>query len=152
MRVAIWIGLTFNFLIYGPGIAVATYYEAPRVGETWLDTLDGRNMAPLSWWQAQSALVVALDIYIFVLPLPSLMRLQLPTRKRTSVIAVFSVALMWVSSISLHPSLGKTFCAGILTSYCCRGIAASIASLVERINIVNTDDTTWISAILCLCR
>lgn len=94
MYIAIRVGLILNFLIYWPGVAIATYYEVPHVGETWLDTLDGRTLIPLSWWQAQSALIVALDIYIFVLPLPTVMTLQMPIRKRLSVISVFSVAMM----------------------------------------------------------
>lgn len=97
MRMAIWAGLTLDILIYCPGFAVQTYYQAPHMGETWLDTLDGRNIVPLAWWQAQSALIVVLDLYIFVLPLPTVARLQLPTRKRVSLIAVFSVALMLVN-------------------------------------------------------
>lgn len=104
MRVAIWVGLTFDILIYFPGFAVQTYYQTPHVGETWLDTLDGRNIVPLAWWQAQSALIVVLDIYIFILPLLTLMRLQLPTRKRVSLLAVFSVALLCVTLLIYQPS------------------------------------------------
>lgn len=94
MRVAIWVGLVFDFLLYGTGIGVASYYETPHMGETWVDTLDGRSLIPLPWWQAQSALSIALDLYIFVLPLPAVARLKLPIRKRISVMAVFSLALM----------------------------------------------------------
>ena len=103
MRIAIWVGLALDTLIYWPGFAVSTYYQTPRIGETWLDTLDGRNVVALSWWQAQSALIVLLDIYIFVLPLPTLTRLQLPTKKRVSLVAMFSVALMWVKSFFFPP-------------------------------------------------
>lgn len=151
IRIAIWIGLTLNFLIYAPGIAVLTYYGAPRVGETWLDTLgDGRNLIPLPWWQAQSALSVAIDIYIFVLPLPTLTRLHLPTRRRISLVAVFSVALMYVTSLASLPSVHRSP-SSVLTRGWCRGIAASIASLVQRIRVTYSVDTTWIAASLALC-
>lgn len=33
-----------------------------------------------------------------------------------------------------------------------RGIGASVASLVERIEISNAEDSTWISAVLSICR
>lgn len=94
MRFAIWMGQAFNFLLYGAGVAVATYYETPRPGETWLDALDGRSLIPLRWWQAQSALAIALDIYIFILPLPALYKLNISVRRRMQLIAVFSLALM----------------------------------------------------------
>lgn len=94
MRIAIWVGLVFDFLIYWTGVGVATYYETPHPGETWINTLDGRTLIPLHWWQAQSALSIILDIYIFVLPLPAVAKLKLLIRKRISIIAVFSLALM----------------------------------------------------------
>ncbi|KAI1760842.1 hypothetical protein GGR53DRAFT_525683 [Hypoxylon sp. FL1150] len=101
MRIAIWTGLTFNFLLYGTGVAVATYYETLRIGD------------------------IVLDLYIFILPLPSVVGLELPIRQRIQVIAVFSLAIL--------------------------GIAASIVSLVERIEIERAYDQTWISTILSLC-
>lgn len=112
-------------MLYATGIAVATYYETPRAGEQWTAILDGRALIPLLWWETQSALSVLLDLYIFILPLPIIVGLRLSAKQRLSLIAVFSLALM--------------------------GIGASIASLVERVKIVNSMDQTWISAILALC-
>lgn len=115
MRIAIWAGLAFTFLIYFAGLAVATYYETPHVGEAWINTLDGRTLIPLSWWQAQSALSIVLDIYIFVLPLPAVSSLQLPIRKRLALFVVFSLALLYVlpalevfSSALMHMSVMLT--------------------------------------------
>jgi hypothetical protein len=106
IRIAIWVGLAFNFLIYWPGVAVAVYYETPRTGEVWVDILDGRTLIPLPWWQAQSALSIVLDLYIFILPLPVLARLKMPIQKRISVIAVFSLALLLVPTF---PLWGRTW-------------------------------------------
>lgn len=94
MHIAIWIGLTMDFLVYAVGVAVGTYYETPRAGEYWVDTLDGRTVIPLKWWQTQSALIIALDVYIFVLPLPVVSRLKMPLRQRIPLISVFSLALL----------------------------------------------------------
>ncbi|TRX90810.1 hypothetical protein FHL15_008389 [Xylaria flabelliformis] len=65
MRTAVYAGIIFSFCLYGAGVAVATYYETPRAGEKWTDILDGQTETPLPWWQAQSSLSVALDLYIF---------------------------------------------------------------------------------------
>ena len=95
MRFAIWVGLAANFMLFCAWITVATYYETPRSGETWVNVIeDGRTLIPLRWWQAQSALYVVLDLYIFVLPLPAIFDLNMSIRKRISIIAVFSLALM----------------------------------------------------------
>lgn len=100
MRVVIWIGLVFDFFLYASGIAVATYYETPRAGESWTAVLDGRTLIPLRWWQAQSALSVVLDFYIFIIPLPVVAKLKLPIPRRIPLLAVFSLALMLVPTVS----------------------------------------------------
>lgn len=94
MRIAIWIGQTFNFLIYGAGLAVASYYETPKPGQPWETALVERALIPLKWWQAQSALSIVLDLYIFILPLPVIGSLKMSTKKRLSIVAVFSLALL----------------------------------------------------------
>jgi hypothetical protein len=94
MRIAIWTGLAFNFLLYWPGVAIKTYYEAPHHGESWIVTLDGRAMIPLRFWQAQSALIIILDMYIFIVPMPAIAKLRLSIRRKISMAALFSLALM----------------------------------------------------------
>ncbi|PSN69491.1 hypothetical protein BS50DRAFT_633229 [Corynespora cassiicola Philippines] len=89
-------------------------------------------MIPLRWWQAQSALIVFLDIYIFLLLLPAIAKIQLGVRQKLATISLLSLALMRV---------GKPD----------QGIGASIASLVMRVRITETSDMTWISTILFLC-
>jgi hypothetical protein len=94
MRYAIWFGQAFNFVLYATAVAIAIVYETPRAGESWSAILDGRTLIPLPWWQAQSALITAFDIYIFVLPLPHVWNLTVSIRRRIPVYAVFSLALL----------------------------------------------------------
>ncbi|KAL8793398.1 MAG: hypothetical protein Q9195_003984 [Heterodermia aff. obscurata] len=95
MRIAIWIGLAVNLMIFCPSVVVATYYQTPRSGETWVSVIeDDRQRIAVRWWQAQSALSAILDMYTFILPLPAIFELNLSTRKRISIITVFSLALM----------------------------------------------------------
>jgi hypothetical protein len=146
MRIAIWIGLICNFLLYGSGLAVATYYETPRAGEPWAAVLDGRTLVPLRWWQAQSAMIIVLDMYILLLPIPVISMLKLSPKRRLQVIGVFSLALLLVNYCS--PSIALMLIC-LLHSY--RGIGSAIASLIQRIEITRDTDQTWISAILTLC-
>ncbi|KAF7527302.1 hypothetical protein G7054_g10534 [Neopestalotiopsis clavispora] len=92
--IALLISIAILGIEAGLGIAVAIYYETPRSGEPWAAILDGRTLIPIKWWQAQSALSVVLDLYIFLLPLPILVKLQLPLQQRVSLVAVFSLALL----------------------------------------------------------
>jgi hypothetical protein len=99
MRIAIWCGLLFTFGIYFPSIPLSAIYEAPRVGHTWEELLlslatPHKNDHTLVYWGvAQGASSVLLDLYIFILPLPLLARLNLPLKSRIQLIAVFGTAL-----------------------------------------------------------
>lgn len=94
MQAAIWIGLAFNFLTYFPSTILVMYYGIPRSGETWIDTLDTRTLTPLRWYQVQAGLAILEDVYIFILPLPATLRLNMSIRRRAQVVAVFSIALL----------------------------------------------------------
>ncbi|KAH2661681.1 hypothetical protein KXV32_000420 [Aspergillus fumigatus] len=79
MKYAIRFGLLFTFLLYWPGVGLESYFAAPHVGETWEDLLVNHRPVKLIYWGiVQGTLSVILDIYIFILPLPLLAKLQLP--------------------------------------------------------------------------
>lgn len=73
--------------------------------------------------------------------------------KKTHFVGSGLLGSTLVSDLFCLPSLSvfrSSF--GVLTACCCRGIVASIASLVERVEVTHSVDTTWIAAILSLCR
>jgi hypothetical protein len=98
MRVAILIGIIVNILIYGISIPVLSYYSTPHVGKTWDDVVADAIMNPglfaFKWGVGLAAVGSALDIYIFILPLPIIARLNLYTRRRIQVMAVFFTAIL----------------------------------------------------------
>ncbi|KAF7586377.1 hypothetical protein BBP40_009023 [Aspergillus hancockii] len=126
IRFAIYFGLIFTFLLYFPGVPLESYYAAPHVGQKWEDLLSNGNPSRLIYWGiVQGSLSVALDIYIFILPLPILARLHLPRRKRFQVLLIFSTAMM--------------------------GIVASVIALVFRVQLDSTKDITWTQSALFIC-
>lgn len=102
MRLAIWFGLAFNFALFGTNIVMRSYYFAPHMGRTWIDlviehparvesNLDG---AIVPWGVASSVASTVLDLYIFVLPLPLICKLNLPPRKRVRLAFIFLTAFL----------------------------------------------------------
>ena len=97
---AIWIGLIFTFAIYFPSIPLSAVYEAPRPGQSWeefleaLSTKKSDTHALIYWGIVQGSCSVILDLYIFVLPLPTLMGLKMALRKRVQLIALFATAIL----------------------------------------------------------
>lgn len=98
MHVAIIIGIVINVLLYGISIPVLTYYSTPHVGKTWDDVVVSTIMNPkifaFKWGVGQASIGSALDIYIFILPLPVIARLNLSTKKRLQLMAVFFTAIL----------------------------------------------------------
>ncbi|GFF49232.1 NADPH-dependent 1-acyldihydroxyacetone phosphate reductase [Aspergillus lentulus] len=126
MKYAIRFGLLFTFLLYWPGVGLESYFAAPHIGETWDDLLVNKRPEKLIYWGiVQGALSVVLDIYIFILPLPLLSKLQLPRKKRWQLLIIFSTAMM--------------------------GIVASVIALVFRIQLLTTSDTTFTQSALFIC-
>lgn len=99
-RLAIQAGIIVSALLYGTSIAVFTYHSTPHVGKTWDDIIiaamlhPSRSLFAVKWGVGQAALGAALDIYIFILPLPTVLRLHLPSRKRIQLMAVFATAIL----------------------------------------------------------
>ncbi|GIJ98279.1 hypothetical protein Aspvir_000395 [Aspergillus viridinutans] len=126
MKYAIRFGLLFTFVLYWPGVGLESYYAAPHIGETWEDLLVNKRPEHLIYWGVvQGTLSVVLDIYIFILPLPLLSKLQLPRKKRWQLLIIFSTAMM--------------------------GIIASVIALVFRVRLLTTADTTFTQSALFIC-
>lgn len=144
MKYAIRFGLLFTFLLYWPGVGLESYFAAPHVGETWEDLLVNHRPVKLIYWGiVQGTLSVILDIYIFILPLPLLAKLQLPRKKRWKLLIIFSTAMMYVNP----PRYQKRE----ETLSRCRGIVASVIALVFRIQLLTTSDTTYTQSALFIC-
>jgi hypothetical protein len=96
IRKGVVAGLVFAFLTYFPGIPLCAYFMTPWSAGSWENlpfTHDGsRGMIP--WGIAVGCLSIVLDLYIFALPMPILMKLNLPLHKRIQLIAVFATAVL----------------------------------------------------------
>ncbi|KAI9158141.1 hypothetical protein HJFPF1_06131 [Paramyrothecium foliicola] len=106
MRRAIQAGIVFAFAFYTTGLSLSSYYAAPHAGQTWDELMVksiNTTIFALKWGVAQGSVNVLFDIYIFVLPLPIIARLNLSLKKKMKIIALFLVGLLGVvaSIISL---------------------------------------------------
>ena len=104
MRIAIIIGMIFTGLAYLPGIIMESIFCAAYPGESW-GPLEGAKVATRCpkntyWGITQGACAIAIDLYIFILPIPAILQLQLGTKRKIQVLTVFMTALMWVISLA----------------------------------------------------
>ncbi|KAK7734723.1 hypothetical protein SLS53_007829 [Cytospora paraplurivora] len=126
MRMAIWVGLFADFIIYGASLIIVPYFEAPHVGETWAGLIINQRPARIvATGTEQGSLAVFLDLYIFVLPIPRLYTLKLESRRKQKLLCIFGTALL--------------------------GVIASVLGLVYRIALMHTEDGTWSEARVFMC-
>ncbi|KAI1465379.1 uncharacterized protein F4812DRAFT_438491 [Daldinia caldariorum] len=127
MSIAIWIGMVISIVITVGCLGVLTYSYAVGIGDQ-----SGDANGTITFWMFQlsiagAALDTLIDIYIFILPLPIISKLNLSKKKKLQVSAIFFIALL--------------------------AIAASILSLVYRVEAVQSDnnDSTYNTAVVLIC-
>ncbi|KAI0451249.1 hypothetical protein F5B21DRAFT_516870 [Xylaria acuta] len=128
MRIAIRCGIIFAALLYVIiNIPLCAILNAPRVGETraYVD-ISGRPEKVMIWAVVQSILAIGLDLVIFILPFPVIMKLHLSTEKKIRLLAVFTVAAV--------------------------GVIACVLSLAYRIGALGTSDITRMDTTLLICN
>jgi hypothetical protein len=102
MRRAIQFGIVWNAVLYLLGISILSYFSAPHVGEGWLASQmtmivggGARQAVRADWTVIQGALGSAWDVYVFVLPLPVVLRLNFVNgARKVQVGAVFFTAFL----------------------------------------------------------
>ncbi|GIJ89099.1 hypothetical protein Asppvi_008028 [Aspergillus pseudoviridinutans] len=145
MKYAIRFGLLFTFVLYWPGVGLESYFAAPHIGETWEDLLVNKRPERLIYWGiVQGSLSVVLDIYIFILPLPLLSKLQLPRKKRWQLLIIFSTAMINVENnvaiiVSSMPFFATFFRSHVLESALLKTLRSRLSSSGGR-SVVGTVD------------
>ena len=91
-KIAIYVGLSITFLLYITTGVANLALCTPRRNENWNSNQRCRRAGVLD--PVQGAFGLVSDLYIFILPLPTLSRLQMLHKKRTGVTAVFLTGLM----------------------------------------------------------
>ncbi|TEY40874.1 hypothetical protein BOTCAL_0416g00070 [Botryotinia calthae] len=104
-RYAVYFGFAADFAIYMVNVPVLAYFCAPRPGGSW-DSPDAlakcARIEPLAI--VQGACNILLDIYILLLPVQPIIKLQMPTRTKLNIIAVFTTGIfaLVASCVSLY--------------------------------------------------
>ncbi|PHH88067.1 hypothetical protein CDD83_8041 [Cordyceps sp. RAO-2017] len=99
MRIAIFAGLAFTIGLYVTFIPCVSYFQAPHIGDSWSDLVaNGQLSRVVPWTMVIGVGSILIDLYIFILPIPVLLRLQLSTSKRLRLVSLFGIALFGVAA------------------------------------------------------
>lgn len=89
-RYASWVGIVSAFVIYIHSVPLIASFCVPRNGDRWASLATfARCKRASADALAQGAGNIALDMYLLLLPLPVICRLQMPLKRKIGVAAVF---------------------------------------------------------------
>lgn len=95
LKIASIIGIIMAFLAYFPASLVLSYWDAPHIGESWDEFIvDNRSVQGIPGGVTIGVASVIVDIYIFVLPMPTLAGLNMPVARMIQVISLFATAFL----------------------------------------------------------
>lgn len=97
LRHAIYFGIVSVAVCYTAFFIAYCVLAIPRPGQSLIDTMLSEGVASLpSLAVAQGAINIASDFYIFLLPIPGVLQLQLPTMKKIGICAIFMTGSLYV--------------------------------------------------------
>lgn len=97
VRIACYFAIGAAFAIYITSIPLLAYFCTPRsyyAGSWNSPELFVQCKKLLDWAMVQGSLDVTLNIFIFILPIPVILGLQLDKKKKLGVLAVFCTGLL----------------------------------------------------------
>ncbi|KAL2870512.1 putative integral membrane protein [Aspergillus lucknowensis] len=105
MRVACYCLLGF-LGVWGTWTFVSAWLNCVPVAKFWNESLDGYCLDKKALWFSNSAIHIFTDIVLLIFPMPALKKLQLPSRQKIALMAVFALgAFVFVTSILRMQSL-----------------------------------------------
>ncbi|KAL6875001.1 hypothetical protein J3F83DRAFT_535429 [Trichoderma novae-zelandiae] len=126
IRIIVYAGIVVTALTYWTSVPLELAYGCPRPGETWTDLLTNGHPGHIIYYgPVQGSLAVIIDVWIFVLPLPVLWKLNMSRRRRIALCAVFFTAFF--------------------------GVVASVIALRARVKLFGSKDLTWLESQLFIC-
>ncbi|KAI1272900.1 hypothetical protein F5Y07DRAFT_279012 [Xylaria sp. FL0933] len=125
VRIGCKTGFVLAFLAYFPGFVAVIYYETPYFGQT-LEEVGGasHHEKGIILGIIGGASSVVVDIYIFILPLPTIFSLNMAYSRKMQLLSLFTTAFL--------------------------GIVASVVNLVFRVKVLGLADVGWQSGRLSI--
>ena len=95
MRISANLGAILTTLFYVAMSVCAIIFATPRRGETW-GRHQSSNLALMNIKIAipQSCVNMVLDVYILILPIIAVTKLQIPSRRKVGIILIFMTGLL----------------------------------------------------------
>ena len=100
LRNLVFFGIIFNFLYTVACFLTFAILCFPARGQSWtLNLQTPKCLRSVQLGFTQGAINIACDFYLLLIPLPAVLTLQIPTRKKLGIVSIFTTGLMYVASL-----------------------------------------------------
>ena len=95
-RYAVYFGLLF---VIGSsiGLTFATTFPCKPLKASWNPLIQGQCIDRAATYKATASFGLAADVYIIILPIPTVVGLSMPLRQKIGIVLVFAVGLLYVA-------------------------------------------------------
>ena len=94
MRLSIFAGILVTGLWYLAHVVVFAVLCSPRPGQSYLEATSTSNCQKgVTYSVFEGAFDIISDFYLLILPIPAILGLQMPTKRKFGVLAVFGTGL-----------------------------------------------------------
>lgn len=118
-RMRLACNLLIGFLaVYGTWTIVSAWANCVPIAKFWDPTIAGFCFDKEALWFSNSAIHIVTDLLILIYPMPVIQSLQLPSRQKYALMAVFALGGLYVSTcpISIPTSISLTYTSVMITS------------------------------------
>lgn len=90
VRISVWTGATISTLFYAPITIVAFVLNSPWPGETFFEGQLSWHYLEFSKFSIPTGVIgMLVDWYLFILPIPAVLNLQMSTAKKIGILVIF---------------------------------------------------------------
>jgi hypothetical protein len=102
LRYSSYVGATVTVLFYTSVLIATLVFTVPAPGEPWLKVGQSpRHVGAINLTLPIACMSLVLDVYILLLPITAVQKLQLPFRRKMGVMAIFLTGGMYAIHILL---------------------------------------------------
>lgn len=98
-------GALFFLIIYGLWVVVGSFLTCVPVRRFWDDTVEGNCLNRDAFWLSTAIVHIVTDVVLLAMPMPILIRLNIPKRQRIALVLVFALGGLYIplQSVSNNP-------------------------------------------------
>lgn len=82
--------------MYGTWAVISAFLNCVPVAKFWDDSIDGFCLSKPGLWFSNASMHITTDLVILIIPIPALLRIDIPTRQKVALMIMFALGGLYV--------------------------------------------------------